>query len=152
MEYTIQLQYNCLRQFLTFSLETYNLGHNILELYNVLIQARLTTSKTKRDIQYSKLGIRVAERLKTQGILGNKEILGKSQIWMEIFAQSPFQKLNFGSNSQKTRKSRYQTFLVLSSFTGFLYFVPDILPRTVRCQELGQNSAERKGRTQTSAQ
>ena len=28
----------------------YNLGHNILELYNVLIQTRLTTSKTKRDI------------------------------------------------------------------------------------------------------
>ena len=26
------------------------LGHNILELYNVLIQTRLTTSKTKRDI------------------------------------------------------------------------------------------------------
>ena len=29
---------------------TYNLVHNILELYNVLIQTRLTTSKTKRDI------------------------------------------------------------------------------------------------------
>ena len=28
----------------------YNHGHNILELYNVLIQTRLTTSKTKRDI------------------------------------------------------------------------------------------------------
>ena len=28
---------------------TYNLGHNILELYNVLVQIRLTTSKTKRD-------------------------------------------------------------------------------------------------------
>ena len=27
-----------------------NLGHNILELYNILIQTRLTTSKTKRDI------------------------------------------------------------------------------------------------------
>ena len=36
----------------------YNLGHNILELYNVLIQARLNTSKMKRDIWYSKLGIR----------------------------------------------------------------------------------------------
>ena len=30
--------------------EDYNLVHNILELYNVLIQTRLTTSKTKRDI------------------------------------------------------------------------------------------------------
>ena len=28
----------------------YNLGHNILELYNVLKQTQLTTSKTKRDI------------------------------------------------------------------------------------------------------
>ena len=29
---------------------TYNRGYNILELYNVLIQTRSTTSKTKRDI------------------------------------------------------------------------------------------------------
>ena len=29
---------------------SFNLGHNILEIYNVLIQIRLTTSKTKRDI------------------------------------------------------------------------------------------------------
>ena len=46
-------------------------------------------------------------------------------------SQSLFQKLHFDSNSQKTRKSRYQTFLVLSSFTGFLYFVPNILPSIV---------------------
>ena len=32
---------------------------------------------------------------------------------------------------KKTRKSRYQTFLVLSSFTGFFYFIPKILPRIV---------------------
>ena len=51
---------------------------------------------------------------------------------MERSPQFPFQKLNFGSSSQKTRKSRYQTFLVLSSFTGFLYFVPNILPRIVK--------------------
>ena len=47
----------------------YNLGYNILELYNVLVQNRLTTSKTRRDIYYSKLGIGVAsgvaKRLKT---------------------------------------------------------------------------------------
>ena len=57
-----------------------NHGHNILELDNVLIQTRLTTSKTKRDIQHSRLGIRVAsqitQRLKTQD-LGNKEMLVK---------------------------------------------------------------------------
>ena len=32
------------------NLDICNLGHNILELYNVLIQTRLTTSKRKRDI------------------------------------------------------------------------------------------------------
>ena len=46
-----------------------NLGHKILEIYNVLVQIRLTASKTKRDIQYSKIGIHVissfGERLKT---------------------------------------------------------------------------------------
>ena len=59
-------------------------------------------------------------------ILGNKEILGKSQIWMDkcpVFLQ----KLNFGNSSPKTRKSRYQTLLYLSSFPRFLYFVPNIL-------------------------
>ena len=43
--------------------QIYNLVHNILELYNALIQTRLTTSKTKRDIYYSKLGTRVASRV-----------------------------------------------------------------------------------------
>ena len=66
-------------------------------------------------------------------ILENKEILGKSQIWFETHPcpLSPFQKLNFGGSSQKTRKSRYQTFLFLSSFTGFPYPVPNTLPRIV---------------------
>ena len=57
---------------------TYNAGHNILELYNGLIQVRVNTSKTKLNIQYNKLGIRVAslvaERLKTliyESRLGN---------------------------------------------------------------------------------
>ena len=64
-------------------------------------------------------------------ILGNKEILGKCQIWVQTSAQSPFQKLNFGNSIQKTLKSRYQTFIVLPSFTGFLYFVPSFLSRIV---------------------
>ena len=42
-----------------------------------------------------------------------------------------FQKSNFGNSSQKTQKGRYQTFLFLSHFTGFVYFVPNILPRIV---------------------
>ena len=34
-----------------------------MELYNVLVQIQLTTSKTKRDTKYSKLDIRVASRV-----------------------------------------------------------------------------------------
>ena len=30
--------------------ENYNLGHNILELYNILVYVRFTPSKTKPDI------------------------------------------------------------------------------------------------------
>ena len=57
-------------------------------------------------------------------------------------AESSFQKLNFGNSIDtnththshthtQTRKSRYPSFLLLSNFTGFLYFVPNILPRIV---------------------
>ena len=46
-----------------------NLGHNILELYNYLIQVRSATSKMKLDIKYNKLGkevvLLIAERLQT---------------------------------------------------------------------------------------
>ena len=37
-------------QVLSKSSDIYNPGHNILELYNVLVQIRFTTSKTKLDI------------------------------------------------------------------------------------------------------
>ena len=47
-------------------LQTYNPGHDILELYNILVKIRFTTSKTKLDIQCSKLGTGVVEQLKTQ--------------------------------------------------------------------------------------
>ena len=66
-------------------------------------------------------------------MLRNKEILVRSQLWVERLssAQSPLHKFNFASSSQKTCKSRYQTFLVLFIFTGFLNFIPNILPRIV---------------------
>ena len=46
-------------------------------------------------------------------------------------AQSPPQKLNSGSSSQKARKSRCQTFLALSSLTGPLHPAPNTPPRIV---------------------
>ena len=98
-----------------------------MEPYNALVQIRLTTSKTKRDIL---LPHESPNELRLK-ILGNQKILEKSQLLVETYpgAQSPLQKLNFGNISQKTRKSRYQTFLARFSFTGFLYFAPNILSR-----------------------
>ena len=42
---------------------SYNLCYNISELCNVSVQIKLTTSKMKRGIQYSKLGIQVLNEL-----------------------------------------------------------------------------------------
>ena len=46
-----------------------------------------------------------------------------------LSAQSYFQKSNFGNSSLKTRKSVYQTFLVLCNFTECFYFVLKLLPK-----------------------
>ena len=53
--------------------------------------------------------------------------------WVETqpYIYSPLKKLNFGNSSRKIRKSRYESFLVLSSFTGFLYFALNILSEIV---------------------
>ena len=39
----------------------------------------------------------------------------------------PIPEIKFGNSSQKARTNRYQTFLFLYSFSGFLYFVSNIL-------------------------
>ena len=41
----------------------YSPDHNILEFYSVLVQVRLTASKTNLDIWYNKLGKRIASRV-----------------------------------------------------------------------------------------
>ena len=97
-----------------------------MELYNALVQILVATSKTKLHIQ-CKISREVYELLQELPnnfrlrILGNQEIFEKSQISVETqpSVQSPFQKLNFGNSSQKTRSSRYQTLLYLSIFTTF---------------------------------
>ena len=65
-----------------------NLGHNILELYNALVQIRFATSKTKLDIEYNKLGIRVASRvakqLKTQNLRKLENIVKISSLAGDI--------------------------------------------------------------------
>ena len=61
--------------------QIYNLGHNILELCNVLVQIRLTTSKTKRTSSIANLVYELHHKLPNDlrlRVLENKEILGKS--------------------------------------------------------------------------
>ena len=43
----IDLNSNCLIRNQYVSINSFDSGHNILEFYNVLVQVRLTTSKTK---------------------------------------------------------------------------------------------------------
>ena len=64
-------------------------------------------------------------------ILRNLEILQKSQISVETEPSAQFlsQKLNFCNSSQKIRQSRYQSFVVLSNYIWFLYFIPNILSK-----------------------
>ena len=60
----------------------YSLGHNILEHYSVLVQTQLTTSKAKRDISIANLVNELPHEFPDDlrlRILGNKEMLGKSQ-------------------------------------------------------------------------
>ena len=65
------------------------------------------------------------------------EGIGKYRIWLETHRSTLclFQKLHFGNSSQKARKIRYQKFLVLSNFTLFLYFVPNVLSSIVRANK-----------------
>ena len=67
-------------------INNYNLGHNILELYNVLVEIQLT--KVYRNVVSSiadlvyEYASPVANDLRFR-ILGKKKVLGKSQIWVE---------------------------------------------------------------------
>ena len=69
----------------------YDPGYNILEIYNILVQVRVTTNKTKRDIQYSKIGIRVAlpvaERLKILGNIRKISNFGGDITWCLVSLQ-----------------------------------------------------------------
>ena len=71
----------------------YNLGHNILALFNNSAQVRIATSKTILDIYYNKLdtrgvALRVAERLKTQDLRKLGDIRNMSNLG-EDAAQCP---------------------------------------------------------------
>lgn len=44
----------------------HNPGYNILELSNVLVQVRVTTSKARLDIYYNKVDVQVASRVSEQ--------------------------------------------------------------------------------------
>ena len=66
-------------------------------------------------------------------ILGNEKMIEKSQSWDDTQpgAQPPFKNLDFANSKQKTSKNRYQNFFFLSSFTGLIHFVPNILSTIV---------------------
>ena len=116
-------------------LPTYNPGHNILKLYNILVQIRFTTSKRKLYIQHTKLGTRVAsrvaERLRTQDLRKLENIRKISNLGGRL-AQCLvslifLQELRLCKQQLKITQKQIQTFLFRSSFTELLHFVPSIL-------------------------
>ena len=57
-----------------------------MELYNILVEIRLTASKTNVVSSIANLVYKLPHELPNElrlRILGNKEMLGKSQIWVE---------------------------------------------------------------------
>ena len=102
---------------LNISLIIYNPGDDIFKLCNILVQARFPASKTKLDVQYNKLGMRVssrnAERLKIQELRRLGNISG-------VRGVSPRPR---NSSVAIAVKSRYQSFVRLSNFTEFLYLL-----------------------------
>ena len=109
-----------------------NPGHNILELYKILVQVRFTTSISSIANLVYDLAHELPNDLRLK-ILRNQEILEKSQIWEETkpSAQFLFKKFDFDNSNQKLRKNGYQNFLFLSNITGFLYFIRNILSEIV---------------------
>ena len=63
-----------------------NSGHNILELYNILLKIDSPQVKRNLIISIANLVHQLPQELPNDlrlRILGNKEILEKSQIWMD---------------------------------------------------------------------
>ena len=111
----------------------YNLGHNILEVYYVLVQVQFATSKTKLDIQYNKLGIPVASRAdelrKTQEIRKHKKML-KSRWRYSIVPSLNPKNLILAIAIKQYRKADIKAFqscpILLDFFTLFQIFCPGL--------------------------
>ena len=84
--------------------------------FNILVQVRFTTSKTKLELPHE-----------LPHILGNQEILEKSQIWLETKASRPPRNLTLAAAAKNHAKNGYETFPSLSNITGSLYSVPNTL-------------------------
>lgn len=98
-------------------LTIYNPGHNILQIFNVLVRVLLfTSSKIKTDI------------------------------YNNVTSCVTSCKLNFDNIIQKVNNSRHESFQVLPSFLRFLYFIPNILSVVVWantfCSVLGPVSSK----------
>ena len=106
----------------------HNSGHNIMELYIVLVKVRFAAGKTRLDIYCHKPGRRVAsqvaERRKTwdlRKLWNNRKISNLVGVYYPV----PPPEIKLYEQSKKCKR-RCQNSLVLSNFSGFLHFVPNI--------------------------
>ena len=126
------LQYNNSACYLKYSNSSHNLVYNILIIYNTLVRVRFTTSKTKLNIQYSKLGVqvasRVAERLKTYDLRELENIRKISKLGGRIGqCSASLQEIRLCQQQLKNTRKQIPNFFFLSSLTKIPYFVSNIL-------------------------
>ena len=115
-----------------------------MELSNILAQVRLTASKTKLDIQYSKLGIPVAsgvaERLKTQDLRkpGNIRKVTNSS---GLIAQCPFslQKIRLWQQQLKDTQKQIPNFSFPVQFYWISSFCSKCFVRNFRLIQICRN-------------
>ena len=115
-----------------FDKNNYNPRHNILTLFDISLRSKSPQVKRYLISNIRNLVQELPHELPNDlrlRVVRNEEILENYQILVETqpSVQSPFQKLNVDNSCQKTRKIRYYIFEVLSNFTVFFYFLPNIL-------------------------
>ena len=132
----IQVYRNCQTPFYGVPFYNYNLGHNILELYNNLVQASFTTSKTNLDMwyKYNKLSIlvasRVGKRFKTKDLrkLGNIRKVSNS-LWQFFLKRNQALKIAVKKTKKIDTKVSFSVHFLLDFSILFQLFCPRLSPQ-----------------------
>ena len=123
------------------SFMTKNPGNNILELCNILVQVRFAASKISSIANLvnklsHELPINLRQDLRKSGNIRRISNLG----WGIAQCPVSFPGVELGQQQSKSTQKHILKFFSWSRFTGFLYFVPNILSRIESKQHAGEKA------------